>query len=130
MAKRALALSTLVVRDYDEAIAYFVGKLDFELIKDQPVAPGKRWVVVSPGRGAGLLLAEASNDEQRARIGDQTSGRVAFFLHTDDFERDHTTMTKKGVQFTEAPRTEPYGTVAVFEDLYGNRWDLLQLSPN
>lgn len=126
MTRRNLALATLLVADYDEAIAFFLGKLGFSLIEDTPLGDGKRWVVVMPDGGAALLLAKASTVEQRARIGDQTGGRVAFFLHTDDFERDHRAMTSKGVRFLEDPRVEPYGTVAVFEDLYGNRWDLLQ----
>ncbi len=123
---RSLALSTFLVRDYDEAIAFFVEKLGFSLSEDTALGDGKRWVVVTPGSGAALLLAKAVGERQIANIGDQTGGRVAFFLHTDDFERDHRAMTEKGVLFTEPPRPEPYGTVAVFEDLYGNRWDLLQ----
>ena len=123
---RTLALSTFLVRDYDEAIAFFTEILGFRLIQDTPLDGGKRWVVVSPEGGTGLLLARAAGETQTARIGDQTGGRVAFFLHTDDFSRDHRTMAAKGIRFTETPRQEPYGTVAVFEDLYGNRWDLLQ----
>ncbi|MFN3512046.1 MAG: VOC family protein [Phenylobacterium sp.] len=124
--RQQLALVTLVVRDYDEAIAFYVGKLGFELTTDRPMGT-KRWVVVTPpGSLAGLLLAQAANEGQAARIGDPTGGRVAFFLHTDDFDRDHARMTAAGVRFLEAPRREPYGTVAVFEDLYGVRWDLLQ----
>lgn len=125
--KRRLALVTLVVADYDEAIAWYTGKLGFQLLED--VDQGhKRWVVVGPGdaRGAALLLARASNDAQRSRIGDQTGGRVGFFLHTDDFQRDHAAMRAAGVEFLEAPRHEPYATVAVFRDLYGNTWDLLE----
>lgn len=125
-AARRLALSAFLVRDYDEAIAFFVEKLGFSLIEDTACGDGKRWVVVSPGDGTGLLLAKAVDTAQKARIGDQTGGRVAFFLHTDDFPRDHETMIEKDVRFLEKPRTEPYGTVAVFEDLYGNLWDLLQ----
>lgn len=121
-----LALATLVVRDYDEAIAFYVGKLGFTLTADDPMGD-KRWVVVTPpGSSAGLLLARASDEVQAAHIGDQTGGRVAFFLHTDDFDRDHARMTAAGVRFLEAPRRESYATVAVFEDLYGTRWDLLQ----
>jgi catechol 2,3-dioxygenase-like lactoylglutathione lyase family enzyme len=124
--RQQLALVTLVVRDYDEAIAFYVGKLGFELTTDRPMGT-KRWVVVTPpGSSAGLLLAQAANEGQAARIGDPTGGRVAFFLYTDDFDRDHARMTAAGVRFLEAPRREPYGTVAVFEDLYGVRWDLLQ----
>ncbi|MCI2262756.1 VOC family protein [Xanthomonas indica] len=124
---RRLALVTLVVADYDEAIAWYTGKLGFRLLED--VDQGhKRWVVVGPGdtRGAALLLARASDEAQRSRIGDQTGGRVGFFLHTDDFQRDHAAMRAAGVEFLEAPRHEPYATVAVFRDLYGNTWDLLE----
>ncbi|WOS41809.1 VOC family protein [Xanthomonas rydalmerensis] len=124
---RRLALVTLVVGDYDEAIAWYTGKLGFQLLED--VDQGhKRWVVVGPGdaHGAALLLARAGNDAQRSRIGDQTGGRVGFFLHTDDFQRDHAAMLAAGVEFLEAPRHEPYATVAVFRDLYGNTWDLLE----
>ena len=97
------------------------------LIEDAPLGPGKRWVVVAPQReGARLLLARAAGEAQTARIGDQTGGRVAFFLETDDFRRDHAAMLAKGVRFLEAPREEAYGTVAVFEDLYGNKWDLIE----
>ena len=124
--RRTIALSTFLVRDYDEAIAFFTQKLGFHLIDDTPLSGGKRWVVVSPDDGTGLLLAKANCAEQASRIGDQTGGRVAYFLHTDDFRRDHQTMVANGIRFTEPPREEPYGTVAVFEDLYGNRWDLLQ----
>jgi len=118
----------LLVRDYDEAIAYFVGRLGFTLTEDRPVTSEKRWVVVTPPGGqTGLLLARAATQEQQAEIGRQGGGRVFLFLHTDDFARDHARMRERGIAFTEAPREEPYGTVAVFEDLYGNRWDLLQL---
>lgn len=124
---QSLALSTLVVRDYDEAIAFYVGKLGFILTRDDDMGGGKRWVVVTPpGSQGGLLLAKAAGDVQAARIGDQTGGRVGFFLHTDDFGGDHARMSAAGVKFLEAPRREAYATVAVFEDLYGNRWDLLQ----
>jgi catechol 2,3-dioxygenase-like lactoylglutathione lyase family enzyme len=119
----------LVVGDYDEALAFYVGKLGFELIEDTPLGPSKRWVLVAPPGGETcLLLAKAATPDQATRIGDQTGGRVFLFLHTDDFRRDHARMRDQGVVFLEAPRTEPYGTVAVFEDLYGNRWDLLQLN--
>jgi catechol 2,3-dioxygenase-like lactoylglutathione lyase family enzyme len=126
MPTRALALSTFLVRDYDEAIAFFVGRLGFSLLEDRALDGGKRWLVVAPERGGGLLLARAAGDAQQARIGDQTGGRVAFFLQTDDFWRDYRAMTAKGVRFAEAPRDEAYGTVAVFEDCCGNRWDLIQ----
>ncbi|MDP3852803.1 VOC family protein [Phenylobacterium sp.] len=122
-----ISLAALVVADYDEAIAFYVEKLGFTLTADTPQGDGKRWVVVTPpGSACGLLLAKAVTDAQAARIGDQTGGRVAFFLQTDDFARDHAAMTAAGVVFLEAPRYEPYGTVAVFQDLYGTRWDLLQ----
>ena len=128
MPKLSLVQLSLVVRDYDEAIAWYTGTLGFELIADEPRAPGKRWVVVAPpgGAGAKLLLAQAANDAQRAAIGNQTGGRVFLFLHTDDFHRDHARFAAGGARFIEAPREEAYGTVAVFEDLYGNRWDLIQ----
>ncbi len=120
---------SLLVRDYDEAIAYYTDKLGFALLEDTALGDGKRWVRIAP-RGAeetSLLLAKATNDRQIAQIGDQMGGRVGFFLHTDDFRRDHAVMSARGVKFMEAPREEAYGTVAVFEDLYGNRWDLLEL---
>ncbi|GAA4560893.1 VOC family protein [Streptomyces collinus] len=126
---RRIALVTLVVDDYDEAIRFYTDALGFRLVEDAPRPDGSRWVVVEPGaRGAatGLLLARAKGDGQAARVGDQTGGRVGFFLHTDDFARDHARMSAAGVTFLEDPRREPYGTVAVFQDLYGNRWDLLQ----
>jgi len=120
-------MATVVVRDYDEAIAWFTGKLGFTLTEDSDLGHGKRWVTVRPPRGdAGLLLARGANPVQQARIGDQTGGRVAFFLHTDDFARDHAAFTARGVAFVEAPRREEYGMVAVFTDLYGNRWDLVE----
>lgn len=126
---RRIALVTLVVDDYDEAIRFYTDALGFRLVEDAPRPDGSRWVVVEPdawGAGTGLLLARAKGDGQAARVGDQTGGRVGFFLHTDDFARDHARMTAAGVTFLEGPRREPYGTVAVFQDLYGNRWDLLQ----
>lgn len=123
-----LGLITLVVREYDEAIDFFVRKLGFALRENVPRRDGTRWVVVTPRgeSGAGLLLARAATPEQRARVGDQTGGRVGLFLYTDDFAADHRRMRAAGVVFEEAPRREAYGTVAVFRDLYGNRWDLLQ----
>lgn len=126
---RRIALVALVVDDYDEAIRFYTDALGFRLVEDAPRPDGSRWVVVEPGArgtGTGLLLARAKGDRQAARVGDQTGGRVGFFLHTDDFARDHARMTAAGVTFLEDPRREPYGTVAVFQDLYGNRWDLLQ----
>ena len=124
---RRLALVTLVVADYDEAIAWYTGKLGFQLLQDQDQGH-KRWVVVGPtdDRAAALLLARASDEAQRSRIGNQTGGRVGFFLNTDDFWRDHAAMSARGVEFIETPREEPYATVAVFRDLYGNTWDLLE----
>jgi catechol 2,3-dioxygenase-like lactoylglutathione lyase family enzyme len=122
-----IATITLVVRDYDEAIRFYVGKLGFDLVADTALGGGKRWVLVAPpGSGARLLLAEADGKAQAARIGDQTGGRVGFFLETDDFARDHAAFTSAGVRFLEAPRHEVYGSVAVFEDLYGNKWDLIE----
>jgi catechol 2,3-dioxygenase-like lactoylglutathione lyase family enzyme len=130
-----IAHVALVVRDYDEAIAFFTQKLRFTLVEDtyQP-AQDKRWVVVAPPgpvgadgpRGATLLLARATSPEQERVVGDQTGGRVFLFLQTDDFWRDYRTMTDAGVTFVRPPSEQPYGTVAVFEDLYGNRWDLVQ----
>ena len=118
---------TLVVDDYDAAIAFYTGALGFDLVEDTPLDADKRWVRVAPaGGGTALLLAQASDEAQRARVGDQTGGRVGFFLETDDFARDHAAMRARGVRFAEAPRVEAYGTVAVFLDLYGNRWDLVQ----
>jgi len=124
-----IALLSLLVRDYDEAVAFYVGKVGFTLVEDTDLGGGKRWVVVAPkGDGAGLLLAKATGD-QAARIGDQGGGRVWLFLHTDDFAADHARMSAAGVTFLEPPRHEAYGSVAVFEDLYGNRWDLLEPRP-
>jgi len=118
----------LVVRDYDEAIAFFVGKLGFELVEDAPVPEqNKRWVVVSPPASpTHLLLARAADPEQASRIGNQTGGRVFLFLHTDDFRRDYQAYRQAGVEFVRGPSREPYGTVAVFRDLYGNLWDLIE----
>ncbi|MCQ8782183.1 VOC family protein [Mangrovibrevibacter kandeliae] len=124
--RRRLALATLIVRDYDEAIAWFRDVLGFTLFSDDPLGGGKRWVTIGPQEGAALLLAKAADASEQARIGDQVAGRVAFFLHTDDFARDHATMRGRGVRFIETPRHEPYGTVAVFADLYGNLWDLIE----
>ena len=115
--------------DYDEAIAWYTRCLNFIVVADTDLGGGKRWVLVAPARDAAtpLLLAQASAPAQSARVGDQTGGRVFLFLHTDDFARDHAHMLAQGVKFHETPRLEPYGTVAVFEDLYGNKWDLLQM---
>ena len=124
----AIALVTFLVREYDEAIAFFTDALGFALLEDQPRGEAKRWVVVGPagGRGASLLLARAATPAQIAQIGNPTGGRVAFFLETDDFARDHARMAAAGVRFAEEARHEAYGTVAVFIDLYGNKWDLLE----
>lgn len=123
-----LSLVSLLVADYDEAIAFFTCALNFELCEDAPLGGGKRWVVVRPrgNSGSGLLLARADGPAQAARIGDQTGARVFLFLETDDFERDYARMIAAGVHFIEAPRHEGYGVVAVFEDVCGNRWDLIQ----
>lgn len=127
--KHSIVHVALVVRDYDEAIAFYTEKLGFTLVEDtyQP-EQDKRWVVVAPAgsTGTSLLLARASTPEQVERIGTQTGGRVFLFLGTDDFWRDHRRMTDAGVTFVRPPSEAPYGTVAVFEDLYGNRWDLVQ----
>jgi catechol 2,3-dioxygenase-like lactoylglutathione lyase family enzyme len=125
---RSIALVTLVVRDYDEAIAYFTGVLRFTLVEDLPLEGGKRWVVVAPSSSPGcrLLLARATSTEQAAHVGNQTGGRVALFLHTSDFWSDYREMQEFGVEFIEEPREEAYGPVVVFRDLYGNKWDLVQ----
>ena len=123
---KRLGLATVVVRNYDEAIAFYVAKLGFSLTEDTDLGGGKRWVRVSPGAGADILLAEAKNEAERAAIGNQCGGRVFMFLETSDFSRDHETFKKMGVRFREEPRRETYGTVAVFEDLYGNLFDLIE----
>jgi len=126
IAHQRLSLVSLLVRDYDEAIAFYVGKLGFALREDTRLSNEKRWVVVGPEGGqASLLLAKAVGEEQTAAIGRQAGGRVFLFLETDDFARDHARYLAAGVTFREQPRQEPYGTVAVFEDLYGNPWDLI-----
>lgn len=128
-----LGYITLVVRDYDDAIAYFTKALGFDLIEDSPSVDRqgrqKRWVLIAPSgsNGTKILLAKASTPEEASRIGNQTGGRVFLFLHTEDFWRDYNALTQKGVNFVREPKEEKYGTVAVFEDLYGNKWDLLQL---
>lgn len=122
-----IAHVAIVVREYDEAIAWFTSVLGFELVEDRALSAEKRWVVVAAsGGGTSLVLARAANERQRSRVGDQTGGRVFLFLHTDDFARDHAAFSARGVRFVEPPRDEPYGRVAVFEDLYGNRWDLIE----
>lgn len=126
--KKKIAAISLVVRDYDEAIAFYRDILDFKLVEDSPQGEGKRWVVMAPpgAKETRLLLARAKDETQQARVGDQTGGRVFLFLETDDFWRDYWKMKSEGVTFCEEPREEPYGQVVVFEDLYGNRWDLIQ----
>ena len=122
-----LGAVSLLVRDYNEAIAFYVGKLGFALNEDTDMGGGKRWVRVTPKGGeTSLLLAKATTDAQLVRVGDQAGGRVWLFLETDDFARDHAAWAAAGVTFREAPRNEPYGVVAVFEDLYGNAWDLIE----
>ena len=129
MARQSLVLTSVLVRDYDEALAFYVGVLGFSLIEDCVVAAQqKRWVVVAPpgAAGPGLLLARAATPEQESRVGNQTGGRVFLFLHTEDFWGDFQAYTAKGVSFVRPPAEEPHGTVAVFRDLYGNLWDLIQ----
>ena len=126
--KQHIAHIALLVRDYDEAIQFYTGKLHFTLVEDTVLSETKRWILVAP-KGSGeccLLLAKAANMEQEARIGDQMGGRVFLFLYTDNFWTDHETMVKEGVEFVREPKVETYGTVAVFKDLYGNLWDLLE----
>ncbi|OCO98325.1 MULTISPECIES: VOC family protein [unclassified Ensifer] len=126
--RQTIARIALVVPDYDAGIAFYCGKLGFDLVEDTVLDDNKRWVVVRP-KGAvetALLLAKADGERQQAAIGNQTGGRVGFFLFTDDFARDHAAMLAEGVVFLETPRHEPYGTVAVFTDPFGNHWDLLQ----
>ena len=127
--QQAIAHIALLVRDYDEALAFYVGILGFRLVEDSPrPQPGKRWLVVAPpgSSGASLLLARATSPDQLAAVGSQTGGRVFLFLQTDDFWRDYERYRSAGVNFVRPPSREPYGTVAVFQDLYGNLWDLLQ----
>lgn len=127
---QSIAHVTYLVREYDESISFFTQKLGFTLLEDTDMGGGKRWVVVRPpnSHGTSLLLARPANPEQAAFVGKQGGGRVFLFLHTDNFQRDHAAMSARGIRFLESPRHEPYGTVAVFEDLYGNKWDLLQLA--
>jgi len=119
-------MTTLVVPDYDAGIAFCVGALGFDLIEDTDMGAGKRWVVVGGADGGCLLLAEARGDVQRSAIGNQAGGRVGFFVHTDDFSATHRRLEEAGVQFHEQPRHDAYGTVAVFSDPFGNRWDLIE----
>jgi len=126
--KQELVLIALVVDDYDEAIHFYTKKLAFTLMEDTMMSDTKRWVVVSPPGSAGcrLLLAKAANEEQKSRVGNQTGGRVFLFLYTDDFAGDYERLKKEQVEFVRGPSEEPYGTVAVFKDLYGNLWDLIE----
>jgi catechol 2,3-dioxygenase-like lactoylglutathione lyase family enzyme len=124
---QTLAHIALVVKNYDDAIEFYTRKLDFTLVEDTPLTPEKRWVRVRPsGGGCELLLAKASNERQLASVGNQSGGRVFLFLYTDDFQRDYKNYRERGVRFVRPPASEPYGTVAVFEDLYGNLWDLIE----
>ena len=125
---RTIASIAIVVREYDEAISFYRDKLGFNLVEDTPLGGDKRWVLMCPPGSSGtqLLLARAVTPQQSSRIGNQTGGRVFLFLHTDDFQRDYAAFRARGVAFREMPREESYGTVAVFDDIYGNRWDLLQ----
>lgn len=126
--KQSLAHIALVVNDYDEAIKFYTEKLNFILVEDTVLSETKRWVLLSPARSDGcqLLLAKAATEEQKSTVGNQTGGRVFLFLHTDDFWRDYASMKDKGVSFVREPKVETYGTVAVFADLYGNLWDLIE----
>ena len=128
--QQKIGIVTIVVENYDDAIEFYTQKLQFTLAEDTDLGGGKRWVQVSPpnSNGTNLLLAQASSDEQRQVIGNQAGGRVFLFLQTNDFWRDYEAMRSTGVVFTEEPRVEEYGTVVVFQDLYGNKWDLLQLN--
>lgn len=130
MRRQQIGHVALVVRDYDDAMNWYRERLGFVVLADTRISEEKRWVLIEPpgSSGTSLLLAKASNERQSDRVGDQTGGRVFLFLHTDDFWRDFRAMQERGVRFCEEPREESYGTVAVFEDLYGNRWDLLQLA--
>ena len=126
--KQRLAHITLLVNDYDEAIDFYTGKLNFELIEDTRLSESKRWVLVRPKgtNSSSLLLAKADGEEQKSMVGNQSGGRVFLFLHTDDFERDFQNLKEKEVKIICAPKKEVYGTVAVFEDMFGNRWDLVE----
>lgn len=126
---QAIGAVSLLVRDYDEAVAFYAGSLGFSVVEDTELGGGKRWVLLAPPGSSGirLLLARAKNEEELSAVGRQAGGRVFLFLHTDDFHRDYAAMRLRGVRFIGEPRAEAYGTVAVFEDLYGNTWDLLML---
>ena len=125
--KQSLAQVAIVVKDYDEAIQFYTEQLGFDLIEDTQLSETKRWVLVAPSGSGGcrLLLAQATTEEQRSRVGNQTGGRVFLFLHTDDFWRDYSNYVARGINFVRPPESQPYGTVAVFEDLYGNLWDMI-----
>lgn len=127
-----IAHFSIVVRDYDEAISWFTQKLGFRLVEDTRLSDVKRWVLVAPpgDDNTSIVLGRAATPEQVAAVGNQTGGRVGFFLQTDDFARDHKAFLARGVEFIEAPRSEEYGTVAIFRDLYGNKWDLIQYRPD
>ena len=128
MTNKRVAYVTVLVKDYDKAIAFYTNKLGFILIEDTIIPEEKRWVLVSPNKNStSLLLAKAKNNQQEAQIGNQTGGRVFLFLHTDNFQDDYKKLKDKGINFLEQPRSETYGTVVVFEDLYKNKWDLLEL---
>lgn len=126
--QQTIALISLLVQDYDEAIAFYTKRLHFVLIEDTPLSPEKRWVVLAPPGNSGcrLLLAKAANEQQQSRVGNQTGGRVFLFLHTDNFDRDYENLRQQQIPIARPARTEPYGKVAVFEDLYGNLWDLIE----
>lgn len=128
--KQQIGSVALVVENYDDAIAFYTQKLGFDLIEDTDLGSGKRWVLIAPpnSNGTNLLLAQASTPQQLEAVGNQSGGRVFLFLHTNDFWRDYKMMQQQGVKFNEQPREEAYGTVVVFEDLYSNKWDLLQLN--
>jgi len=130
--QQSIAQLSLLVNDYDEAIEFFTRKLNFILVEDTPLSETKRWVVVKPtgSTGCSLLLAKAGNEEQKSRIGNQTGGRVFLFLHTDNIQRDFENLVKQNIKIHRGPLTEPYGTVLVFEDLYGNLWDLIEPLPH
>jgi catechol 2,3-dioxygenase-like lactoylglutathione lyase family enzyme len=126
--RQSIGSVCILVTDYDEAIAFYSGKLRFSVVEDTPMGGDRRWVVLAPPGSSGtrVVLAKAKNGQELAAVGRQAGGRVFLFLHTDDFARDHAEMRRRGVTFNEEPRVEAYGTVAVFEDLYGNKWDLLE----
>jgi catechol 2,3-dioxygenase-like lactoylglutathione lyase family enzyme len=123
-ASRCIGAVTFLVREYEEAIAYFTQALDFTLVTDTPLGEDRRWIVVAPPAGPGLILVKAETAEEKAQVGNQAAGRAFLFLHTADFHREYDAMRMRGVTFCETPRKEPYGMVAIFQDLYGNYWDL------